>query len=258
MDVFQAAVLGILQGMVEWLPISSSGQLMLSLTEFLDMDAETAFSLAMTLHIGTLFAVVVKYRTELADMLKNLSWKDKLTRFIAVSTIVTAVVGIPVYVMLKSVFAYGDLANGMIGVLLILTGIVIYASRKKAGRAAIGDLGYGHMIAAGAAQGIAVLPGISRSGTTVAAMLLSGVKQDVALKLSFIMSIPAVLGAVALDFAGGGFAGGFGAGELAAGILFAFVFGYLTMDALVKTAQALRFDIFCIVFGLVALIAFFL
>jgi len=115
------------------------------------------------------------------------------------------------------------------------------------------------MAVAGAAQGISILPGISRSGTTIAAMLLMGIRQDIALKLSFIMSIPAVLGAVLLDFAGGDFiVSTFGLTEIIIGILAAFIFGYLTMDILVKIAHKIRFDIFCIFFGIIAILAFLL
>ena len=259
MDIIQAIVLGILQGITEWLPVSSSGQLMISLVELLSVTPEAAFSLAIMLHTGTLLAVVVRYRSELLRMLKALSWKDNLTRFIVISTVITGIVGIPVYFLLKRIFAYGEITNAFVGGLLIFTGIVLYLSRKAGnGTKELGGLGYKEMVVAGAAQGISILPGISRSGTTVAVMLLSGVKQDIALKLSFIMSIPAVLGAVFLDFAGGEFGGGFGAAEIAAGILFAFVFGYLTMDVLLKVAHKVRFDIFCVIFGLIAVIVFFL
>ncbi len=260
MDIFQAILLGILQGITEWLPISSSGQLMLSLVDFLGTEPQAAFSLAITLHLGTLFAVVVKYRKDVWNMVRNLSWGDKLTRFIIVSTVVTGVVGIPVYFLLKSIFVYGDVTNGLVGILLIFTGISLYISRKVgAGKTDLNGLGYKEMAIAGAAQGIAILPGVSRSGTTVAAMLLTGIKQDVALKLSFIMSIPAVLGAVFLDFTAGESAvAGFGVTEVILGILFAFVFGYLTMDVLLKIAHKIRFDIFCIIFGLIAVAAFFL
>ena len=260
MDIIQAIVIGILQGITEWLPVSSSGQLMLSLVELLSVTPEAAFSLAIILHIGTLFAVIVKYRRELVEMIKKLSWKDNLTRFIIVSTIVTGVVGIPAYFILKSIFLYGELTNAVIGGLLILTGIVLYSSRKMVfGTVDLAKLGYKEMAVAGAAQGVSILPGVSRSGTTVAAMLLMGIKQDIALKLSFIMSIPAVVGAVVLDFAGGNFAAGvFGLTEIIMGIVFAFVFGYLTMDILLKISHKIRFDMFCIILGLIAVIAFFL
>ncbi len=258
MDIFQAIVLGILQGITEWLPISSSGQVVLSLVDFLDVDPGAAFSIAIILHTGTLLAVVVKYREDILAIIRNLNWDDRLTRFIVASTVVTGVVGIPVYFLLKSVFVYGELTNALVGGLLILTGIVLYASRKMAfGTAGLAKLGYKEMVVAGAAQGISILPGVSRSGTTIAAMLLMGVRQEVALKLSFLMSIPAVLGAVFLDFREFS-ASGFGLAEVGVGIVFAFIFGYLTMDVLLKTAHRVRFDLFCIILGLVAVIAFFL
>ena len=260
MDIIQAVLLGILQGITEWLPISSSGQVVLSLIEFLNVNAEAAFSLAIALHIGTMLAVVVKYREDILDIFKKLSWKDNLTRFIIVSTIFTGIIGIPVYFLLKSIFVYGEFANALIGILLIITGIILYISKKiKLGNVGVSNLGYKEMAVAGAAQGISILPGISRSGTTIAAMLLMGVRQDIALKLSFIMSIPAVLGAVTLDFAGGDFiVSTFGLTEIIIGIITAFIFGYLTMDILVKIAHKIRFDIFCILFGIIAILAFLL
>jgi len=260
MDIIQAILLGILQGITEWLPISSSGQVVLSLIEFLEVNAESAFSMAIALHIGTMLAVIVKYGNDIWNILKNLSWKDNLTRFIIISTVFTGIIGIPIYFLLKSIFVYGEFANAFIGILLIITGIVLYFSKKiKLGNIDINKIGYREMAVAGAAQGISILPGISRSGTTIAAMLLMGIRQDMALKLSFLMSIPAVMGAVMLDFAGDDFAvSGFGITELTAGIIAAFIFGYLTMDILVKIAHKIRFDIFCIFFGIIAILAFLL
>ena len=261
MGLLEAIVLGALQGIAEWLPISSSGQVMLSLVNFLQESPEAAFSLAIILHLGTLLAVAVKYREELARLLLNLSWKDPLLRFLIISTIITGVVGIPLYFALKGLFSYaqGDLANGIVGALLIVTGIALYVSRGKLGNKEMKGIGYLETGIAGAAQGIAILPGISRSGVTVAAMLLSGVRQELALKLSFLMSIPAVLGALALDYASGDIASaGFGLGEMALGVLAAFIFGYLTIDILLGIAHKVRFDIFCILFGLIALSVFLL
>ena len=261
MDPLQALILGILQGVTEWLPVSSSGQVMLSLINFLQASPEAAFSLALILHLGTLLAVVVKYREELLRLLRKLRWKDKLLQFLAISTVLTAIVGIPLYFMLKGLFSYaeGDAANGLVGALLIVTGLALYISRDLLGKKKLADVGYLEMGVAGAAQGVAILPGISRSGITVAAMLLSGIEQELALKLSFLMSIPAVLGALALDFAAGDLAAtGFGAGEIALGILASFVFGYFTIDILLGVARRVRFDAFCILFGLVAVSVFLL
>jgi len=258
MDLIQAVILGILQGITEWLPISSSGQVVLSLIEFLDVNAEAAFALAIALHIGTMLAVVVKYRNDIWDIIRRLSWKDNLTRFIVVSTFFTGIIGIPVYFLLKSIFVYGEFANGLIGILLIITGIILYLSKKlRLGSMDVNSLTYREMAVAGAAQGISILPGISRSGTTIAAMLLMGIRQDIALKLSFLMSIPAVIGALILDFSDF-VSSDFGITEMLAGITAAFIFGYLTMDILVKIAHKIRFDIFCIIFGIIAILAFLL
>lgn len=258
MDILQAVVLGIIQGITEWLPISSSGQLVLSLVDFLSVEPQAAFSLAIMLHIGTFLAVVVKYRNDLLEILRKMSWEDGLTRFMVISTIITGVVGVPVYFLLKSIFNYGEIANALVGGLLVITGLVLYFSRKISyGKTEIKDIGYKEMAVAGAAQGVSILPGVSRSGTTIATMLLMGIRQDTALKLSFLMSIPAVIGAVVLDY-GDFVSAGFGLSEVLTGIFFAFVFGYLTIDVLMKVAHKLRFDLFCVLLGIIAIMAFFL
>ena len=107
------------------------------------------------------------------------------------------------------------------------------------------------MLIAGAAQGFTIFPGISRSGITVAALLFRKFEQEDALKISFLMSIPAVIGANILDMGG---VESFDPLVLLAGIVSAFVTGYLTIDILMRFARSVRFDVFCIVFGIIALI----
>ncbi|HNT60490.1 MAG TPA: undecaprenyl-diphosphate phosphatase [Candidatus Bilamarchaeaceae archaeon] len=258
MDLIQALIVGAVQGILEWLPVSSSGQGMLILINFLQANPQAAFSLSIFLHMGTLLAVLVKYRDELLRLLLNLRWEDPLLRFLIITTMATGIIGVPAYMLLKGFIsgAQGMAANALVGLLLVFTGIALHYSSKKAGSKKMGGIGYPEMAAAGVAQGIAILPGISRSGTTIASLLLMGVEQRLALKLSFLMSIPAVLGALALDFASGDMAAsGFGVQEMAAGVFAAFVFGYFTMDFMLKAAGKMRFDLFCIAFGLLAVLS---
>lgn len=258
MDIIQAFIIGAVQGVLEWLPVSSSGQGMLLLINFLQANPQAAFSISIFLHLGTLLAVLAKYRDELLRLLLNLRWPDPLLRFLLATAIITGLVGLPLYALLKGFIsdAQGMAANALVGALLIITGMALHFSRKKQGGKKMEMVGYPEMAAAGVAQGIAILPGISRSGATIAALLMMGVEQQLALKLSFLMSIPAVLGALALDFASGDMAAsGFGMQEMAVGVFAAFVFGYFTMGLMLKAAGKIRFDLFCIIFGMLAVLS---
>ena len=270
MDITSAIILGALQGITEWLPISSSGQGMTVMINLFGLDPRAAFSFSIYLHVGTLFAVILRFRREVKEIISSFAGfrknkvqeeykENKLALFLVISTIATGIVGIPVYTLLKKNFEawHGDFATAFIGVLLILTGLVLYLSergkknRTGAGNKKIGDSSPLDMLIAGAAQGFTIFPGISRSGITVAALLFRKFEQEDALKISFLMSIPAVIGANILDMGG---VESFDPLVLLAGIVSAFVTGYLTIDILMRFARSVRFDVFCIVFGIIALI----
>ncbi len=255
MDFLSYILAGIIQGVTEWLPISSSGQSMIALINLLGLDPQEAFSLAICLHLGTLLAVVVRMRSDIYYIILKLPdfRKDLLVQFIIVSTFFSGLVGLPVYLLLKEGFSawQGDIVTALIGFFLVLTGIILYLSKKVVGSRGIDELSVFEMASVGVAQGFTPLPGISRSGTTVAFLLFIGVKQENALRLSFLMSIPATLGILFFElFAGTIFLNS----AVLFGMLAAFISGYVSIDLLLKFAQRIRFYIFCIVFGLLALL----
>lgn len=245
MDIYEAIILGIIQGITEWLPISSSGQGMLTMLMFFGVSAKEAFSIAIYLHFGTLLAVLVYLRQEIIDIFKVEN--KKILQFLIISTIFTGLVGLPLYKFLSD--AFGEFSGGiftiLIGILLIITGIILHQSKETSKEAR--DIELKDMVLAGCAQGITILPGISRSGITVAALLWLKFNQQTALKLSFLMSIPAVLGALAIESLNSTITPF--SQEVAAGIIFAFIFGILTMHLLLKIAQKLNFANFCIFLG---------
>lgn len=256
MDIALPVILGIIQGITEWLPISSSGHGMIVMMQFFNLNPDIALSIAMYLHTGTLLAVIVKFRDEIKGIVKSIPEfrHDKLIQFLTVSTLFTGVVGVPIYLLLRHVFLleYANSAMLFIGFCLILTGFILYVSKKRFDAKGTDDIGINEMIIAGIAQGFAVLPGISRSGMTISSLLLLGVKQDDSLRLSFIMSIPAVIGAVLLSLTDENLLN-IGFLPLLIGIIIAFVFGYLTIGILMEISEKLRFDFFCIFFGILTL-----
>lgn len=265
MDWVEAFIIGIVQGLTEWLPVSSSGQGVLALVNIFHIDPSEALAFSFFLHLGTLFAVFVYFREDIIKIIMALPNFNKpenndeysfLARFLIVSTISTGLVGVPVFIVLKDSLTHMGLRiNILIGITLILTGIILYFSRRaeNAGTRGIGNSRTRDMLFAGAAQGIAVIPGISRSGATVAVLLLSGFKQEEALRISFLMAVPAIIGANVLEFLGGEIVS-FPASSLMAGLIAAFLFSLASIKILLGVAQRVRFDIFVFIFGLIAVL----
>lgn len=247
MDAFQALVLGALQGITEWLPVSSEGQTMLAMINWLGMRPTDALSCSIFLHIGTMLAVLVRFRRELMRMLNT---ESKLMRTVIVSTLCTGVTGVPLYILFRESFTGGEKATLLIGALLITTGLMLRlrGSSTKDGE----DITTKEMAILGLAQGFSILPGVSRSGTTLTVLLMQGMKQDDALMISFIISVPAVLGAIALDCLAGSplsIQSLPGAAMLTA----SFITGYATMDVLMRFARNVSFSWFCIAMGMITL-----
>ncbi|RLI89004.1 MAG: undecaprenyl-diphosphate phosphatase [Candidatus Altiarchaeales archaeon] len=257
MDFVSSILVGIIQGITEWLPISSTGQSMIALINLIGLEPKKAFSFAICLHLGTLFAVLVKMRMEVKEIILKLPQfrDDKLVQFIVTSTIFTAIMGLPVYWFLKENFKawQGDLVTAVIGFFLILTGLALYLSKEMMGKRVVPELNLLDMAIVGISQGFAILPGISRSGVTIAVLLFRNFRQDDALRLSFLMSIPAIIGAISLDVLQEGLQS-FDSIAIFPGILASFVFGYMTIDVLLRFARRARFDLFCIAFGFVAIL----
>ena len=244
-DAAQAIFLGILQGITEWLPISSEGQSMLVMIGWLNISPQEAFSCSIFLHLGTMFAVLIRFKDEFINALKNTG--SQMTRILIISTICTAITGIPLYLLFREGFQGGMPATLLIGALLILTGLLLRL--KGSGARSIQDMNALDMVILGLAQGFSILPGVSRSGTTLTVLLMRNLKQDDSLAISFMISVPAVMGALILDHS-------LGQMYLASAflaLLASFGAGYLTMDLLIAYAKKVNFSGFCITMGLLTL-----
>jgi len=246
MDAIGGVLLGMLQGITEWIPISSEGQTMLVMMKWLGITPAEALSYSILLHIGTMSAVLVKFRDEFLNVLKNID--SRMTRILVVSTICTGITGMPLYFLFKESFTGGRDATLLIGGLLILTGLLLRF--KGSGSRSIEDMKTVDMILLGLAQGFAILPGVSRSGTTLTVLLMRNIRQDMALVISFMISVPAVLGALVLGHS----ITAVPPGSLFLAILASFVTGYLCMDLLIRFAEKVNFSKFCIAMGLVTLL----
>jgi len=267
-------IIAILQGLFEWLPISSSGQVMLVSINVFGIPPEQAFSLSIWMHLGTTIAVLIKLRKDYIQIIKSIipgrfevdNVAIKKRNWLVYATIGTAITAIPLYLLFKFVIIegfdaiQGDVLTLVISGLLIVTGIVILIFRRKFGKKTIDTVSDRELIKdssiSGLIQGIAILPGISRSGFTVSTILFEKYDQDQSLKLSFLMSVPVALASIGMDII-------FGEGSVFGTIdiltiliitVVSFIVGYFSMELLLKIAQKINFSYFCIFYGVLSFV----
>jgi len=242
--LIETIILGIVQGLTEWLPISSTGHL--KIFEYF-FNLSTPFLFEIALHIGTLIVVVFFFRKDIKNILSALAHLDfktengKLIPLIIVGTIPTAIIGVIYVEFLESTFQ----TILLIGIALIIGGTLVYLS--KTGKENTDNINYLAAILIGTAQGIATIHGISRSGATIAVALLLGLKREKAFKFTFLLSIPAILGALGLTFYKERTmlaSTGIGYAELAAGAIAAMLVGYLALKLLQKILATEKFHYF--------------
>ncbi len=248
MDPIQAAILGIIQGITEWLPVSSEGQSILFMIRYINISPEDTISLAIFLHLGTMFAVLIKFRKE---FLATLNPDSGLLRILVITAACSGVTGIPCYLALKHTFTSGEGTTLLIGVMLILTGIILSLPSRRNAHRTREEITTKDLVITGLVQGFAILPGISRSGITITTLLLRNVEQKSALAISFLISVPVVLGAMLLDI---GSITEVQPTNILIMFVTSFIAGYITMDILIRFAERVNFSLFCIALGAVTVI----
>jgi len=197
MSVWEAILLGLIQGLTEFLPISSSGHLVL--TNFLLGVNNPTIVFEIAVHLGTLVAVLVYFRKDLIKVIidffkggsgRNTGW------MIILATIPTALIGFGFKDLFESIFH----APRYAAIGLILTSLILFSSEKaRSGKSELANIKWWQALTIGLFQGLAIMPGISRSGSTIAAGLISGLERSTAARFSFLLSIPAILGAALLN-----------------------------------------------------------
>lgn len=244
MDLIQGLFVGVLQGIFEWLPVSSQGQIMAFSLAFLGLKPVEALGLAVFLHLGTLIAALFYFRTELMEIIQLK--EKKLGKFILIAFLSTAFTGIPLFFILKWFIAEFNPFTLLliIGLLLVLTGLI----QRKKKQAKKTSLSKKNAFFLGLGQGLSVLPGVSRSGITTSVLLFEGFEPEKAFRLSFILSIPSVL------IAGIGFGlmeGYVFSVSSIASLLAAAIVGFVSITTLLRIAKKIKFSVFCVFFGLI-------
>jgi len=253
MELFQAIILGIVQGITEWLPISSSGHLVL-FQELFGFGANVAFD--VILHVATLLVILIVFWNDILAIIKSLlAWRwdenTKLLLFIILATIPTAIIG-----LLFQNWLLGLFTNMMLlGVFFIINGIILLLTRfAKANK----ELNWKHSIMMGIAQGLSIIPSLSRSGLTISTGMFFGVKKENLVKLSFLMAVPAILGAFVLEANEIVFAD---IGAMIAGSIAALIVGYFALRLTIRTVEKGKwhyFAYYCLALGILITALYYL
>ena len=273
MEIYQGIILGIVQGLTEFLPVSSSGHLVLGQTLFGMTESQLMFDISV--HVGTLLAVCVVYFKDIVDILSSLvrflsgvaarqpvreqMEKDphlRLAGMIFIGSVPTAIIGLLLKKMEHILFSSTLLVGGM----LILTGTILWLSRhyyqtdiqpsKKYGLKEAGIVGI--------VQGCAIIPGISRSGSTISAGMFLGLDRAMAAKFSFLLSIPAIVGAELLGIKEMVETGGRLDAVTLLATLASFITGLMALKILIRLVHSGRFHLFapyCWLIGSLVLIS---
>jgi undecaprenyl-diphosphatase len=261
-EIIYGIVLGIIQGITEFLPISSDGHL--ELVKFFfgdDSEGHKSWMLTVVLHLGTALATVVVFRKEILDLFKALFNKsmvyerDFIVKVI-ISMLPAAILGVAFQDQLEAFF------TGKIGVVfffLLVTGILLYFADKSKNTGKPIDKKSALIL--GFAQAAALLPGLSRSGSTISTSMLMGIDKSEATKFSFIMVLPIIFGKIFKDFTDGTYTSAdLSLNIVIPGLIASFVMGIIACKVMinfVKNSKLIYFSYYCIVVGVFGLIYYF-
>jgi len=259
MEIIKAIILGLIQGLTEFLPVSSSGHLELGKAILGDTSVgEESLLFTVVLHFATALSTVVIFRKDIIDLLKGLlqfKWNGE-TQFafkIGISMIPAVFIGLFFEEELEQFFG-GSIM--FVGFMLLITGALLFLADRA--KNTTKNVSIPNSILIGISQAIAMLPGISRSGATISTSVLLGVDKTKAARFSFLMVVPLIFGKIAKDVLGGGIS--FESHQiipLSAGFIAAFVSGLFActwMISLVKKSKLSYFAYYCFIVGFIAII----
>ncbi len=258
MNYLEAIILGIIQGLTEFLPVSSSGHLELAKVLFGDQSIpKESLTFTVVLHFATALSTIVVFRKEVIEIIKGLfqfQWNDELifSLKIIISMIPAAIIGLMFEEQLEAFFNGNIL---MVGFMLLITALLLVLADKA--KNTDKNVSYKNAFIVGVSQAIAMLPGISRSGATISTSVLLGVDRVKAARFSFLMVVPLIFGKVAKDFLSGEIS--FQSeqiGSMGLGFLAAFISGLIAcnwMITLVKKSKLYYFAIYCFIVGTIAI-----
>lgn len=269
MNIFQGIIIGIVQGLTEFLPVSSSAHLIF-IQKLLGVESSLAFD--TFLHLGSLLAVLIYFRADIYKMIRAwlLSVGDilqhrfkegfysdpykRLSWYVILATIPVGIAGVFFESQVDALFAGALYVPGFF---LFVTGTILYLSQRMAsGQIDMSRMGWFQSLFMGLGQACAIMPGLSRSGTTIAAGLVMGLDKEFAAKFSFILSIPAIFGAFIVQLKDIGLSMSGDGAAIILGFVAAFISGYFAIKWLIDLIQNKSLDIFSCYCWIVGIIVF--
>ncbi len=253
-DFLEALILGIIQGLTEFLPVSSSGHLEIAKFLFNNQDlAEQSLLTSILLHFATALATVVVFRKDILKILQNLFSSEnnpdkRFVIYIIISMLPAAIVGFFFNELIEQFYQQKIV---FVGIMLLITGLILLLSERLTVQS--NELNITRSFIIGLSQAFALLPGISRSGATIGTSLLLGINKKQAARFSFLMVVPLIFGKVAKDMLSGDLMANMPAIDyLAVGFIAAFISGLLACTWMLKIVQNSKlfwFAIYCFVAG---------
>ena len=241
MSYLDSIILGILQGLTEFLPVSSSGHLVLA--QALLEVKQPGVSFEILVHLGSLLAVLIYFRIRIFQLIKSLYDEEykkyrPLVWFIIIGTIPAVIIGLSLKDFFEEAFSSPRIASAM----LIVTGLILFSTRfsKKSNK----KINLAGAIIMGLGQALAIMPGISRSGTTISVGLLWGLDPSEAAEFSFLLAIPAIAGAVVLNFKDLLVIDNALLGQYLVGAIFSFIFSIIAVYSVLSVIRRGKFEYF--------------
>ncbi|MBW2990797.1 undecaprenyl-diphosphate phosphatase [Candidatus Woesearchaeota archaeon] len=259
MEIFQAIILGIVQGITEWLPVSSSGHLVI-FQELFGFGTNVSFD--VLLHFATLLVILLVFWKDIVAIFKSLfslKWDEntKLLLFIIIASVPIAIIGFVFHD-----FFIGLLTNlFLVGIFLVINGLVLFLTRftkqnnnKSNKLKDSSKLNWWKSLVIGVAQAVALIPGISRSGATVSTGLFLGIKKKKLITFSFLMAVPAIIGATISEAKGLTMVN---PAALILGSIAALIVGYFSLKFLIRIIEKGKmhnFSYYCVVLGIIVIL----
>lgn len=258
MELLEAIILGLIQGLTEFLPVSSSGHLEIGKYLF-GINAESSLSFSIAVHGATVLSTIIVFSSEIIKLIKGTlkfryNQETKYVLKILLSLVPVVIVG---FFFKDKVESYFNGEIKFVGAMLIVTSLLLFLASfvRRSDR----EIGYFDAFIIGIAQAFAVLPGVSRSGATISTGLVLGNSSSGMARFSFLMVLIPIIGANLVEILDGGFSSGsdIGFGVLVAGFISAFISGYLAckwMINIVKKGKLYWFGIYCLLLGILTII----
>ncbi len=260
-DLLRSLILGVIQGLTEFLPVSSSGHLeilnqLIGSSESVDSD----LTMVILVHFGTALSILYVYRKDIQNIIYDLvrlrwSSETRIAIEILISMVPAVIIGLLFEEKIEQIFEGGI---WMVGISLVFTGIILWITPHiEDGQSTIG---WKRAVLIGVAQAIAIMPGISRSGMTIAAALMLGVGKKSAARFSFLMVLPVIIGKILLDLISGDFdTTGTSALPISIALISSFLVGIIACKWMIQIVQKFKLKYFawyCISVGLITIICY--